>query len=204
MVTQKFKCQSSNDKAQMTKVFVGVLAIQGSFREHIDVVKSMGYKVIEVRHPEDLKDVTHFIMPGGESTTMAKLMKIYGLDDEIVKKVKEGMSVFATCAGMILLSKNISYSLNLTDIEVDRNAYGRQLDSFETTILDIDKDEFGFDKMEAVFIRAPRIKKIGLDTQVLASIEGDPVLVRENKIILASFHPELTSDRSVYEYFLKI
>jgi len=185
-------------------IVVGVLAIQGSFQEHVEAVRSLGVEVIEVRHPKDLNDITHFIMPGGESTTMAKLMKLYGLDKEIKRKVETGMVVFATCAGIILLAKNIEYSLKLADIEVDRNAYGRQLDSFETTLTDLDLSELKVKQLEAVFIRAPKIIKIGKNVKVLASMNKAVVLVRDNNIILSSFHPELTEDRSVYEYFLEL
>lgn len=183
---------------------IGVLSIQGSFFEHIEVLRSMGVNGFPVRCVEDLSLVDSLILPGGESTTISKLLKRFKIEEEIIKRVNEGMPIYGTCAGMILLSKNIDYSMKLMDIEVDRNAYGSQLDSFIGKLTDVNKEELGVDSLDAFFIRAPRIKQVGDAVLVLASHEGIPVMVRENNILVSSFHPELTEDGTVYEYFLSI
>jgi len=177
---------------------VGVLAIQGSFIEHITSLKKMGLEVHEIRHVEDLKNISALILPGGESTTMSKLMKEYSLDKEIIKLAKKGLPIYGTCAGLILLAKNISYGLRLMDVEVDRNAYGRQLDSFETEI------NFDNKKIPAVFIRAPKIIKVGKDVEIIAKYEEKAVFVRQGNLFASSFHPELSNDLTVYENIFNI
>ena len=183
---------------------IGVLAIQGSFREHFVVLDKLKIKSKEVKLPKDLEQVDGLIIPGGESTTMSILMKEYGLDKAVTEKVKKGMIIYGTCAGMILLAKNISYGLRLINIEVDRNAYGRQLDSFETRLLDIDTKELNAKKIDAVFIRAPKIKKIGKNVKILAKNNREIVFAREKNILVSSFHPELTAEKAVYQYFVKM
>lgn len=178
---------------------VGVLSIQGSFKEHLNALLRLGVKIKEIRLPDDLIGVSGLIIPGGESTTMATLLKEYKLDQEIIKMAKSGMPIYGTCAGLILLAKNIDYGLKLMDVEVTRNAYGRQLDSFVVSI-----DFLNRKKIEAIFIRAPKIKKIEKNVEVLASYQKNIVMVRQNNLIGSSFHPELTKDLTIYEYFLKM
>ena len=173
---------------------IGVLSIQGSFEEHKNAVSSLGIETVLVKTKEDFEKIDALILPGGESTTMYSLIKEYDLEKLLIDRIKEGMKVLGTCAGMILLSKNI---LGLIDIKVDRNAYGRQLDSFKTEI------EFQDKNIEAIFIRAPKITSFGSNVEVLAKFEDNPVLLKQGNILVASFHPELTDDRTIYEYFLE-
>ena len=174
---------------------VGILSIQGSFIEHKNAISSFGIETLLVKTKADFDKIDILILPGGESTTMYSLIKEYDLKNLIIDKIKHGMPVYGTCAGMILLSKNI---LGLIDIEVDRNAYGGQLSSFKAEI------EFQNKNIEAIFIRAPKIISISKDVEILARFEAQPILVRQKNILVSSFHPELTDDRSVYEYFLKM
>ena len=171
---------------------IGVLALQGAFREHAAMLRGLGADVVEVRLPEQLAGLDGLVIPGGESTTILKLASLYGLDEAI-----RGFAapVFGTCAGMILLDRD---HLGLADLVVDRNAYGRQVSSFEADV------ELAGDAipLRGVFIRAPRIRSLGADVEVLGEFEGDPVLVRDGRFLLASFHPELTDDRRVHELFL--
>lgn len=180
---------------------IGVLALQGDFREHVSMLKKCNAGAAEVRLKEDLKNVAGLIIPGGESTTIGNLMQRTGLDKEIIKKHKQGMAVYGTCAGAILLSKNIIGSsqprLNLLDISIKRNDYGRQADSFESE-LSIDK----IGKFKGIFIRAPVIEKIHDGVKILSKLNNNPVLVEKNNILASTFHPELTEDKRVHEYFI--
>ena len=182
---------------------IGVLALQGDFREHVEMLKKCNADAVLVRLPGDLKDVDGLIIPGGESTAIGNLMKRNGLDKEIIKKHKDGMAVYGTCAGAILLSKNIAGSeqprLNLIGISIKRNDYGRQIDSFEAE-LSIEK----IGKFKGIFIRAPVIEKVNNGVKILSKFENNPVLVQEKNILASTFHPELANDKRVHEYFVEI
>ena len=173
---------------------IGVLALQGAFREHAQALGRLGAEVSEVRLPQDLDGLDGLVIPGGESTTMMHLARLYGLDDAI--REYRG-PIFGTCAGMIVLDRE---HLGLTDVEVDRNAYGRQVSSFEADV-DLAGDE---QALHGVFIRAPRIRELGPNIEVLGELTGEPVLVRDGRFLLASFHPELTDDPRVHELFLEM
>jgi 5'-phosphate synthase pdxT subunit len=172
---------------------IGVLAVQGNFREHAAMLRRLGADVVEVRKPEELAGLDGLIVPGGESTTFMRLMRLYGLDEAIREFPRP---ILGTCAGMIVLDRD---HLGLVDVEVDRNAYGRQVASFEADLTVGDRDE----PLRGVFIRAPRVRATGDDVEVLAEHEGEPVLVRDGRILVASFHPELTEDTRVHELFLQ-
>ena len=183
---------------------VGVLALQGAFAAHSDCLTSIGVQSIEVRTPEQLSSVDALLMPGGESSTMSQLLESSGLFDPIAQRIADGMPVFGTCAGMILLASEIldgrsdQRSFSAIDISVRRNAFGRQVDSFEATINSSVGDFHG------VFIRAPRIERVGGQVEVLGSINNEPVLVRQGNVLAASFHPELSNDARLHEYFVSI
>jgi len=171
---------------------IGVLALQGAFREHVQVLRRLGAGVVEVRLPEELEGLDGLVLPGGESTTIMRLARIYGLD-EAIRGYRE--PIFGTCAGMIVLDRE---HLGLADLVVDRNAYGRQARSFEADVELVGEER----PLHGVFIRAPRIRDTGVDVEVLGELDGEPVLVREGRLLLASFHPELTDDPRVHELFL--
>ena len=171
---------------------VGVLALQGNFREHAAMLRRLGVDVVEVRKPEELEGLDGLVVPGGESTTFMRLMRLYGLDGALRTFAAP---VFGTCAGMIVLDRG---HLGLMDLEVDRNAYGRQVASFEAD-LRLDGDD---EPLRGVFIRAPRVRDVGPDVEVLAEHDGEPVLLRQGRFLVASFHPELTEDTRVHELFL--
>jgi 5'-phosphate synthase pdxT subunit len=173
---------------------IGILAVQGDFREHAAMLRRLGAEPIEIRKPEQLDDVDGLVIPGGESTAIMRLIRIYGLE-EAVRRFER--PVFGTCAGMILLDRE---HLGLVDVLVRRNAYGRQVASFET---DLELAEDG-GKVRGVFIRAPRVAEVGPDVEVLAELEGEPVLLRDGRFLVASFHPELTDDTRVHELFLEL
>ena len=173
---------------------VGVLALQGAFREHARALREAGADAVEVRLPEQLDGLDGLVIPGGESTTIAKLAALYGLDEAIRTF---GRPLFGTCAGMILLDRR---HLSLADLEVDRNAYGRQVASFEAD-LELDGDDRPF---RGVFIRAPRVRDVGPDVEVVAELDGEPVLLRDGTVLVAAFHPELTDDPRVHERFLEL
>jgi pyridoxal 5'-phosphate synthase pdxT subunit len=175
-------------------VKIGVLALQGAFREHARVLRSLGADVVEVRRPEELDGLDGLVIPGGESTTIVRLAALYGLDEAIRTY---GGPIFGTCAGMIVLDRE---HLGLADLVVDRNAYGRQVRSFEAEVA-LAGDER---PLEGVFIRAPRIRGLGPDVEVLGELDGEPVLVRDGRLLLAAFHPELTQDTRVHERFLEL
>jgi 5'-phosphate synthase pdxT subunit len=171
---------------------VGVLAVQGNFREHIAVLRGLGADVVEVRKPEQLEGLDGLVIPGGESTAISRLIAIYGLEEAVAHFAGP---IFGTCAGMILLDRA---HLGLADFVVERNAYGRQVASFETD-LELSGDP---KPLRGVFIRAPRIARAGPEVEVLTELDGAPVLVRDGRILAAAFHPELTEDTRVHERFL--
>jgi 5'-phosphate synthase pdxT subunit len=173
---------------------IGVLALQGAFREHSSALRKLGAEVVEVRLPEELDGLDGLVIPGGESTTIMRLAKLYGLDEAI--RAYRG-AIFGTCAGMIVLDRR---HLDVADLEVDRNAFGRQVKSFEADVALAD-DEI---PLRGVFIRAPRIRDAGTDIEVLGELDGEPVLVRDGRLLLASFHPELTDDLRVHELFVQM
>ena len=173
---------------------IGVLAVQGNFREHAAMLRRLGADVVEVRKPNQLEDLDGLILPGGESTAFGRLMRLYGLD-EAVRRFER--PVFGTCAGMIVLDRN---HLGLVDATVRRNAFGRQVASFET-----DLDVAGADEpVRAVFIRAPWIEDVGPGVEILAEVDGHPVLARDGRYLVAAFHPELTDDTRLHELFLDL
>ncbi|MBN1693260.1 MAG: pyridoxal 5'-phosphate synthase glutaminase subunit PdxT [Dehalococcoidales bacterium] len=185
---------------------IGVLASQGAFIEHIKTLNKLDTEAVPVRLPGELKGLDGLIFPGGESTTISRLMASYKLVDEIDALAKDGMPVFGTCAGMILMAREISgnttQSLGLMDITVKRNAFGRQVDSFETQLK---IQVLGEKPFPAVFIRAPIIESYAEDVEVLARLDDDtPVAARQGKMLGAAFHPELTDDLRFHEYFLKM
>jgi 5'-phosphate synthase pdxT subunit len=171
---------------------IGVLALQGNFREHAAMLRRLGAEAVEVRKPEQLEGLDGLVVPGGESTTFMRLMRLYGLE-ETIRRFEQ--PILGTCAGLIVLDRN---HLGLVDVEVARNAYGRQVSSFEA-----DLDLTGEDKpLRGVFIRAPRVTAAGESVEVLADLDGEPVLFRQGRFLVATFHPELTDDTRVHELFL--
>ena len=184
---------------------VGVLALQGAFSSHTKVLDSIGVSTQEVRTPQDLASVDALVMPGGESTTMSQLLESSELFEPIKKLIYEGLPVFGTCAGMILLASKIidgrddQVSFGAINIEVQRNAYGRQIDSFEA---DINVESFD-SPFHAVFIRAPRIVKADRSVETLAEFGDDIVLAKQKNVLVASFHPELSPDKRIHEMFVK-
>jgi 5'-phosphate synthase pdxT subunit len=194
---------------------IGVLALQGDFREHMAMLESIGSDTIEVRSPGDLELSDALVIPGGESTTIGRLATRYGLIEPIRQRCADGMPAFGTCAGMIFLAtattEGVQPQLGVLDAVVERNAFGRQVDSFEA-----DLSVVGLaDPMHAVFIRAPWIDKVGDDIEILASVEEPvlasveepggavhPVLVRQGRILASSFHPELTGDTRLHQLFV--
>ena len=185
---------------------IGVLASQGAFAEHIIALKKLDVEAVEVRLPGELKGIAGLIIPGGESTTISLLMNHYKLMTEITGLAKEGLPIFGTCAGMIMMAKHIhgnsSRSLELMDITVKRNAFGRQVDSFET---DLAIPALGKKAFPAVFIRAPLIESCEQSVEILAKLkDGTIVAVRQEKMLATAFHPELTDDLRLHRYFLDI
>jgi 5'-phosphate synthase pdxT subunit len=173
---------------------IGVLAVQGNFREHVALLRRLGVDVVEVRRPEQLEGLDGLVVPGGESTAIRRLMRVGGLDEPVAGFPGP---LFGTCAGMILFDRS---HLGLIDLEVERNAYGRQVASFEADV-ELEGDE---EPLRGVFIRAPRISDAGPGVEVLGRLDGQPVLVREERVLAASFHPELTGDTRVHERFLEL
>ena len=173
---------------------IGILAVQGNFREHAAVLRRLGAEPVEVRKPEQLEQLDGLVIPGGESTAIMRLVRLYGLEDAIRRFARP---VLGTCAGMILLDRE---HLGLLDIEVARNAYGRQVASFEAD-LELAGEEW---PLRGVFIRAPRVVETGPEVEVLAELDGEPVLLRQGRLLVASFHPELTDDTRVHERFLDL
>lgn len=183
---------------------IGILDIQGSVEEHYrSLQKINNIEVILVKEVADLNDLQGLIIPGGESTVISKLLKRFELDKEIIEKHRQSMAIWGTCAGAILLAKSIVNDnkvegLNLMDIKIERNGYGRQLDSFETEL------NFNNKKIPAVFIRAPKIMEVGEGAQVLARHENDIVAVQQGNLLATTFHPEMTDDLVVHEYFVEM
>ena len=173
---------------------IGVLAVQGNFREHAAVLRRLGAEPVEIRLPEQLEGLDGLIIPGGESTTIGRLMRLYGLDDAVRDF---GGPIFGTCAGMIVLDRD---HLGVGDYATRRNAFGRQVKSFEADLDIGDGDE----PLRAVFIRAPWLEDPGPDVEVIAEVDGHPVLAREGRLLVAAFHPELTDDTRVHERFLNL
>jgi 5'-phosphate synthase pdxT subunit len=198
---------------------IGVLALQGAFREHIRAIKKCGAAAREIKFPQQLDSVDGLIIPGGESTTIYKLIEKYNFRSALEKFFMQKKPIFGTCAGLILLAKEVigdNFGLGYIDITVDRNAYGRQVDSFEQPVeLKFDWAETnnsifnegtdpvnGKDEFNAVFIRAPRIEKTGENVRILSSINSIPVFARQENILACAFHPELTDDLRIHQYFI--
>lgn len=183
---------------------IGILALQGAFQEHKNILDSLNIDNCLVKTKEQLKDIDGIILPGGESTAMGKLLRDFDILEPLKEKIKNGFPVFGTCSGMILLAEKLSNSevvhLGVMEIEIKRNAYGRQLGSFETL-----GDFKGIDKkVKMVFIRAPYVENIKEGVEILSVVNGNITAVREKNMLAVSFHPELTADTSVHEYFLDI
>jgi pyridoxal 5'-phosphate synthase pdxT subunit len=188
--------------AIMAVMKAGVLALQGDFKEHAAMFAACGATPILVRTPEGLIGVDCLAIPGGESTAIGKLATLHGLVEPIRDRVRDGMPVFGTCAGMIVLARTVHDGrplLSLLDVDVRRNAYGRQVDSFEA-----DVDVRGVGVVRAVFIRAPRVERVGPDVQVLAEHGGGPVVVRQGNVLAAAFHPEIAGDHRLHERLLAL
>jgi 5'-phosphate synthase pdxT subunit len=173
---------------------IGILAVQGNVREHAAVLRKLGAEPVEVRLPEQLAELDGLVIPGGESTAIGRLVRLYGLEEAIRRFDRP---IFGTCAGMILLDRN---HLGVLDLEVSRNAYGRQVASFEADLQLAGEDE----PLRGIFIRAPRVIGAGRHVEVLAELDGEPVLLRDGRLLVASFHPELTGDTRVHERFLEL
>jgi 5'-phosphate synthase pdxT subunit len=185
---------------------VGVLALQGDFREHLAVLQGLGAEAVPVRRPEELATVEGLVIPGGESSVMDKLSRAFGLADPLKDAIASGMPVYGTCAGLIMLADRIvdgiagQQSLGGLDVAVRRNAFGSQVDSFET---DLDIPAVGADPMHAVFIRAPIVEEVGERATALARVsDGRVVAVEQGNLLGTSFHPEITGDTRFHEYFL--
>jgi 5'-phosphate synthase pdxT subunit len=185
---------------------IGVLAVQGAVREHVAALRDVGAEPVEVRLPRDLVDLDALILPGGESTTMRRLIDAYGLREPIAALARRGAPMLGTCAGMILLADRIADGdepyFGLLDLEVRRNGYGRQLDSFEA---DLDVPTLGAEPLHGIFIRAPLVTEVGPRAEVLArDPDGRPVAVRQGRVLATAFHPELTGDRRVHRLLAQL
>ena len=185
---------------------IGVLALQGAVREHVAAIRDVGAEPVEVRLPRDLVDLDALVLPGGESTTMRKLIDAYGLREPIAAMARGGTPMLGTCAGMILLAERIADGdepvFPMLDLEVRRNGYGRQLDSFEA---DLEVPELGGEPMHGVFIRAPMVTDVGRRAEVLArDPDGRPVAIRQGRVLATAFHPELTADRRLHRLLLQM
>lgn len=192
---------------------IGVLALQGDVREHLEVLRSLGVEAVGVRRPGELEDVDALVIPGGESTTMDKLVRAFDLFEPLRARIADGMPAYGACAGMIMLAERLvdpragQQTLGGLDVTVRRNAFGRQVDSFEEDLRvpELDGDE----PVRAVFIRAPWVEEVGADVQVLAAVQTGPaaghvVAVRQGGLLATSFHPEMTGDRRFHEYFVRL
>ena len=184
-------------------VRIGVLALQGDFERHATALARCGVQAVEIRKPAELADVDGLIIPGGESTTLLKLMEAWGFVPALEKFHAEGRPIFGTCAGLILLARDVDnprqFSLDFIDVGVERNAYGRQRESFEAR--GSASLEGRPTPVEMVFIRAPRIRRVGAGVETLAHHADEPVLARQGSVLVATFHPELTDDPTIHEYF---
>jgi 5'-phosphate synthase pdxT subunit len=185
-------------------VKVGVLGLQGDVREHLTALDRAGAAAITVKHPSELDSVDALVLPGGESTTIGKLLARFDLLEPLRRRAHQGMPLYGTCAGMILMAKELtgddpaSHRLDVLDVAVRRNAYGRQVDSFEADVRVAGMEE----PFRAVFIRAPAIERTGDAVEVLARHAGVPVLVRERNLLASSFHPEMSDDGRIHELFV--
>ena len=185
---------------------IGVLAIQGDFLEHRQALARLGVEAPEIRLPHQLEDIDGLIIPGGESTTIAQLIDIYGFREALRNRARQGMAVWGTCAGMIVIADRLTDArpepLRLMDIEVSRNAFGRQVDSFEA---DIEFQDIEGAPFHCVFIRAPVVNRVGASVRTLAALDdGRPVAVRQGKLLATAFHPELTGDSRIHELFARM
>ncbi len=185
---------------------VGVLALQGASRRHVEALAALGAHPVEVRTPEDLSGIDGLVLPGGESTTMSRLLDLAGLYEPIGERLAAAVPAFGTCAGLILLAGEIldgrpdQRSFGVLDVAVRRNAFGRQVDSFET---ELDVDGLAGGRFPAVFIRAPVVERVGEGVEVLASLDSHPVLCRRGAVTAAAFHPELSDDLRLHRFFLE-
>ena len=185
---------------------IGVLAVQGDFLEHRQALNRLGIDAPEIRLPHQLDEVDGLVIPGGESTTIVQLIDMYGFRDALRQRAQEGMAIWGTCAGMIVIANRLTdhrpEPLRLMDIEVSRNAFGRQVDSFEA---DIDFEEIEGAPFHCVFIRAPVVNGVGESVKVLATLDdGRPIAVRQGRLLATAFHPELTDDSRIHELFARI
>lgn len=200
---------STGGSERWGSVVVGVLALQGDFAEHASAVKRVGAEVLEVRTVEQLDRVDGLIIPGGESTTIARLLIAYGLREPVIERARAGLPIWGTCAGAILLAEEIVTldrpGLHLMPMTVERNAYGRQIDSFEA---DLPSGELGGGPLHAIFIRAPRIRSVAEGVEVLLRLgperEHEPVAVQWDSLMATTFHPELTEDGRLHERFIRM
>jgi 5'-phosphate synthase pdxT subunit len=188
---------------------IGVLALQGAFREHRLVLERLGVSVREVRLPEELRGCDGLVLPGGETTAQRRLARVYGLWEPLREMGERGVPILGTCAGLILMATRVDLqeglSLALMDIDVKRNAYGRQVHSFEAYVpLRSLESERGARPLKAIFIRAPRIVRVGPEVAILARYDNEPVAVQQGSLLATSFHPELTSDDRLHRYFLRL
>lgn len=191
---------------EMEAVTIGVLALQGDFEAHLRMLQRCGVQGCEVRTVQQLQEVDGLIIPGGESTTIIKLMQRYGLDEAVRQRAAEGMPIYGTCAGLIVMAREIEEypqqpRLGLLDVAVARNAFGRQVDSFE---VDLPVPRLGEQPLRAVFIRAPYVTRTGEQVEVLAKLDGKVVLVQQANLLGGAFHPELTDDLRLHRYFVEM
>ncbi|MBF0581921.1 pyridoxal 5'-phosphate synthase glutaminase subunit PdxT [Corynebacterium sp. ED61] len=189
-----------------TKLTIGILSVQGGVAEHVRMVEKLGHEAVLVRRTEHLENIDGLILPGGESTTMSRLLRLGGMIEPLREAIQAGLPAFGTCAGMIMLATRVldtrpdAESLGVIDVAVRRNAFGRQRDSFEGEL-----DFTGIENpVDSVFIRAPQIEKVGDDVQVLATVNERVVAARQNHVLVTSFHPELTEDLQVHQYFVEM
>ena len=185
---------------------IGVLAVQGDFAEHIALLSMLGVEAQEVRLPHQMRELDGLIIPGGESTTLSRLMSLYNLREPVAQLCRDGKGLWGTCAGMIMMAREITEEdpvpMGLMDIVVQRNYFGRQIDSFEQAL---EVQAFYGGPFHAIFIRAPGLLQVSSSTQVLASLpDGRPVAVRQGNMLASSFHPELTKDTRFHQYFLDL
>jgi 5'-phosphate synthase pdxT subunit len=197
---------AAGDPLATTTARAGVLGLQGDFAEHLSTLRGLGVDAVDVRRPEQLDEIDALIIPGGESTTIGKLAEHYGIIPKLKERAAEGMPVWGTCAGAIFIASDVPGHphplAGLMDMTVERNAFGRQVDSFEA---DLEVSELGPDPFHAVFIRAPKITRTGPDVQVLARLaDGTVVAARQGALLATSFHPELTHDGRFHRYFLSL
>ncbi len=183
---------------------IGVLALQGDFEAHQKMLDGIGVETYQVRQSSELNGLDGLIIPGGESTTLIKLLEAYNLIEPIKKFYADGKAIFGTCAGSILMAKTVSNSdqfrFGFIEATINRNGYGRQINSFEK---DIEVLEIGKERIHAVFIRAPKIESVGKDVKILGSLDGDPVVAVQRRCLIATFHPEITDDNRIHRYFIE-